>query len=257
MARKKQISGFLPGPVIYPARPRQEWYEQSLTQKHELGARLVVEDGRAFRYTRAGAVALGIGELQQSALYGGSSATVQTDIAVQADAAIGATSVFVTLATDAATINQYRGGYFCISDVTGQGQYFRINGNSVATGGGKCRVDLDHGLLIAVTTSSKVQMMTDPYNLCIQAPATTATGLTLGVATMAVDINYYCWLQTWGMCCCLVKTAMTMGTHVIYDIAAAGSVGVGDGAVINSIIGMCGLVTATTDSGLVFLTIAP
>ena len=257
MARKKLITGVSPGPVIYPARPRQDWFEQSITQKHELGARLVTEDGRAFRYARAGAVALGIGEIQQSALYGGSSATVQTDIAVQANAAIGVDAVSVTLDTDAATLNQYAGGYFCISDATGQGQMFRIIGNLVAGAGGTCKVELDRGLSIAVTTSSKVQMMTDPYNLCVQAPVTTPTGLPLGIAPIAVDINYYCWLQTWGMCCCLIKTALTMGTNVLLDVAAAGSLGVDDGALINSKLGIAGLVTATTDSGLVFLTIAP
>jgi hypothetical protein len=256
--RSKLITGVASGPVIYPARPRQEWFEQSVTQNYELGARYTTEDGRAFRYARAGAVALGTGEIMQSAVTGGSSATVQTDIAVQANTAIGETYLPVTLDTDAATLNQYAGGYLCISDGAGQGQMFRIRSNDVATAGGTCTLELDRPLLVAVTSAaSKVQMMTDPYNLVIQAPVTTPTGFPLGICPIEVDINYYCWLQTWGMCCCLIKTALTMGTNVLLDVAAAGSLGVDDGALINSKLGITGIVTATTDSGFVFLTIAP
>jgi len=258
MARKKLITGVAPGPVIYPARPRHDYMDQSATQRHELGARYTTEDGRAYRYCKNGAVALVTGHLIQSAALGGSSGHVQTGIAVQADSAIGDESIYVELDTDAATLNQFAGGYLCISDDAGEGQMFGIVGNSVATGGGTCRVDLDRPIKIAaLVATSLVQMMTDPYSTVIAAPITTPTGLILGIAPIAVTAEYYFWVQTWGMCCAKVGKAMTMGTHVIQDVSIAESVGPGDGAVINTIIGMCGLVTATTQSGLIFLTIAP
>jgi len=236
--------------------PKQGIYEQSATQQYELGTRLALEDGRAFRYCQAGATALDAGELQQSALFGGSLTTVQTDIAVQAAAAIGDTDVYVTTVTDATTLDQYKGGYFCISDATGQGQMRKIAGNA-AGAAGTVKFELDVGLEVAVTTSSKVQLMSNPYKAVLQSVVTTPSGLILGVPTCVIAISAFGWLQTWGMACCLVKTALTMGTNVLYDVAAAGSVGVDDGALINSKVGIAGLVTATTDSGLVFLTIAP
>lgn len=253
-------TGFTSGPTEYPAHPRQGIFEASVTQKHDLGARYIAKDGRVFRYARAGATELGVGKLQQGAAFGGSSATVQADLTVQADAAIGATSLFITLATDAATLNQYAGGYCAIGDDAGEGQLFGIVGNSVASGGGTCRIDLDRPILIAVLiTTSLVQIMTNPYNLVVEA-ATTPTGLTLGVTQLVVPINYYCWLQTWGMCCCRVKTAGLMGVSAIRDVAEAGSIGVqtaGAGSLVNTEIGEFPSVVATTLSGLVFLKIAP
>lgn len=260
MSRTKLKTGVSTGPVIYPAKPRHDFFEQSLKQRHELGARYTTEDGRAFRYAKNGGTALVTGNLIQSALYGGSSATVQTDIAVQADSAIGDTSLYVTLATDAAAKDVFAGGYLCIGDDAGEGQLFRIIGNSVATGGGTCRIDLDRPILIAaLITTSLVQLMTDPYKLVIKSDST-ASGLILGVAQLAVDVNYYCWLQTWGMACVKVKTAGLMGTAAVYDPAAAGSVGAqtaGASSILGPEVGSFPNVVATTQSGLVFLTIAP
>ena len=97
--------------------PKQGIYEQSATQQYELGTRIALEDGRAYRYCQAGAAALAPGELQQSALFGGSLSVVQTDVAVQAAADIGDSVVYLTTSTDAVTLNQFAGGYFCVSDV--------------------------------------------------------------------------------------------------------------------------------------------
>ena len=258
VARNKLITGVATGPVIYPARPRKDWWESSATQLHELGARYTTEDGRGFRYAKADDTALVTGDLIQSATLGGSDTTVQTGISVQADSSIGDTSLSVTLTVDAASLNQFAGGYLAIADDAGEGQLFRIVGNAVATAGGTCVVYLDRPILVAaLVATSLVQMMTDPYYKVIQAVTTTPSGLILGIATHEVPANYYCWLQTWGMACCSVKTAGLMGNCVIYDVAAAGSVGVTDGNLVNTVVGQCGIVTATTVSGLIFLTIAP
>ena len=242
------------------AEPDVNVWETSSTQQYELGTRYVLPDGRAYRYAQAGAAALAPGELQQSAVFGGSSATVQTDIAVQAAAAVGEKAISVTLATDAATLNQYAGGWLCVSDAAGQGQLFSVASNAVATAGGTCVIQVNEPVTVALTTSSKAQLMTNPYKLIIAAPVTTPSGLPVGVPNVDVAINYFGWIQTWGPCCCLVKTALLMGTSVIQDVAAAGSVGVqtaGAASLVQPQIGIGGLVTATTDSGIVFLTIAP
>ena len=174
-------------------------------------------------------------------------------------AAIGVKDVTVTLSTDAATLNQYAGGWLAVSDgggSIGQGHMYKIVGNDVGGAGSTCVLHLERGLTLAWTSSTRVSIMTNPYKLVLQAPVTTPTGLVMGVPNIAVDINYYCWLQTWGMCNLLIKTALTMGTNVLLDVAAAGSGGVDDGALVNTVIGMAGLVVATTDSGMVFLKIA-
>lgn len=249
--------GFTLGPIIAPAEPTQREYEQSLTQKCALGCKWALDDGRVYHYARAGATALVAGELQQSAAFGGSSATVQTDLTPTA-AAIGAEDVTVTLDTDAATLNQYEGGWCAVTDggaAIGQGHMYKISGNDVGGAGSTCVLHLERGLTLAWTSSTRVSIMTNPYNLIIQSP-TTESGLIMGVPNIAIDVNYYCWLQTWGMCNILIKTALTMGTDVLYDVITAGSGGVNDGALINTTIGHAGLVVATTDSGLIYLKIA-
>jgi hypothetical protein len=260
MPREVLINGFPRHPIIYPARPRQEFYEQSLTQKHALGTRYVLDDGRVFRYASAGASALVAGDILSSAAFGGAATTVQNDLAVQAAAAIGATSVFLTTVTDATTLNQYAGGYLLLSDggaSIGQGLApYRILRNS-AGAAGTIRFDLDRPLTIALTTSTVATIMTNPYKSVIQAPVTTPVGMVVGVATMAVTAAYYCWIQTWGLANVLVKTATVIGDSVILDVGAAGSCGVSAGSEAQSVLGLAPMVTDTTDNGAVFLQISP
>ena len=242
--------------------PKQNFYEVSATQNYEIGSRLVLPDGRAYRYAKAGATALAAGELQSSAAFGGSVATVQADL-TPAAAAIGDTIVSFTTVTDAVTLNQFRGGYLAVSAggaAIGQGELYKIAGNA-AGAAGAIKFTLERPLTTAWTTSSRISIMAEPYTLVVQSPATTAIGMPVGVPTVAVPINNYCWLQTWGMACCLVKVAMNaFAASIQSDLTAAGSVGItvaGAGSLINATIGMTGLATATTDSGLVYLTIAP
>lgn len=251
--------GFARGPIISPAHPTQREYEQSLSQKYALGCRWALDDGRTYHYAKAGAAALVAGDLIQSPTLGGSSATVQTDLTPTA-AAVGVQDVTVTLSTDAATLNQYADGWCAVSDgsaAQGFGNMYKIKGNDVGGAGSTCVLHLERGLTVAWTSSTRVSIMTNPYNLVIQAPITTPTGLIMGVPNIAVDINYYCWLQTWGMCNVLVKTALTMGTNVLQDTITAGSVCVDDGAIVNTVVGRAGLVVATTDCGMVYLTLSP
>jgi len=242
--------------------PKQDYFETSATQNYEIGTRYALEDGRAFRYAQAGAAALAAGELQSSAAFGGSSATVQADLTAVA-ASIGDTIVSFTTVTDATTINQYRGGYLAVSDggaAIGQGELYKIVSNA-AGAAGALKFVIDRPLTTAWTTSTRISIMADPYTLVVQSPVTTAIGMPVGVPTVAVPINHFCWIQTWGMACCLVKVAMdSFAASIQSDLTAAGSVGItvaGAGSLINASVGMTGLATATTDSGLVYLTIAP
>lgn len=258
MGLQEVKTGFTSGPTEYPSVLRQAIYEASVTQKYDIGARYVAKDGRVFRYAKAGAT-LAAGELQSTAAFGGSVANVQEDLTPSA-AAIGKTTVFITTVTDATTLNQFADGYLAVSDggaSIGQGEMYKIIANA-AGAAGLLRFDLDRPLTTAWTSSTRVSIMTNPYNLIVQSPASTAIGMPLGVPMVAVTDNYYCWIQTWGMACCLVKLQMNnFAANVLSDLTAAGSVGIDDGALINATIGMTGLATATTDSGLIFLTISP
>lgn len=252
------VKGFERGPIIAPSQPTQMPWEESATQKYALGCTYKTDDGRVFKYALAGATALAAGELQQAALYGGAVGTVQHDLTPSA-AVIGATTVYATTVTDTTPANQFADGWMCVTDggaAIGQGEMYKIVSH---TGGaaGLLRFDLNRPLVTAWTASTRVSILGNIYKSVIQTPITTPTGICVGVPIIPVTAAYYCWLQTWGICNVLIKTALTMGTNVLLDVAAAGSAGVDDGALINTVVGAATVVVDTTDSGPIFLKITP
>ena len=237
--------------------PAQGIYDISAVKNFPLGTRYS-KNGRTYRYAKAGSVALVAGNLLQSALYGGSVGTYQHDLTPSA-AALGAKEVSVTTVTDTLTKDLFADGILAVTDggaAAAMGSLYDILSHP-AGAAGAIVFTLKDALAKAITTSSRITIIKNIYDGAIQAPVTTPTGLAIGVAPVAVTAAYYFWLQTWGIANVLVKTALTMGTNVLRDVAAAGSAGVDNGILANETIGQTGWVTDTTDSGLVFLTINP
>ncbi|MFH2076520.1 MAG: hypothetical protein ABIJ57_14440, partial [Pseudomonadota bacterium] len=83
----------------------QSIYKQSVNQMEELDTIRYGEQGRVFAYARAGATALAVAKLTQSAI---PVATANRET-VAADAAIGATSVSITFGA-AVTADYYKDG---------------------------------------------------------------------------------------------------------------------------------------------------
>src|SRR4051812_28795175 len=101
----------------------QEFNVASSVQQGGLGNEGVTTDGRRYRYGLAGAVALAPGKMNDT----GPVVANHVNITGGTAAAVGATSVTVTLGATAATANQYAGGYiWSNSTSTGQGEAYRI-----------------------------------------------------------------------------------------------------------------------------------
>lgn len=250
-------SGFTKGPIIAPSRPRAMPWEISSSQEFDLGTMLELSDGRRYAYALAGAT-IGAGLLAQSALYAGSSATVQHDLTPTA-ASIGATTVYITTVTDSTVKDLFKGGYIIVSDgggSIGQGEMYGCIGNLAGGAGASTTFMLDRPLTTAWTTSTRLCLHVNPYSKVIVAAATTPTGFALGIPNVSLTNAYYGWLQTWGWCNSLNKTALTMGTSVIQDLGAAGSTGVSGGSEAETVLGRAGVVVDTGDSGLIFLQLA-
>ena len=89
---------------------------------HALGTILELPDGREFRYALAGAVAL-----DQGKIVAAKAPTGHHDMdLVTAAAAVGDSSVTVTLEGTAAAKDIYADGYLFTNDDTGEGQVYRI-----------------------------------------------------------------------------------------------------------------------------------
>jgi hypothetical protein len=194
-------------------------FSDSSVQEHVLGTVGYADNGRAFRYVKAGGTALVPGKLQQ----GPAVVANHQNIAASAAAAAGATTVTFTLGATAATANQYAGGTLVINDVDGEGYTYRIASHAAADSSGVITLKLDDPILVALTTNSEACLFPNTYNGVIVNP-TTPTNAPVGVAVKAITANQYGWIQTHGPVSCLNDSATAVGLGVAPSQAVAGAV---------------------------------
>jgi len=174
-------------------------YESSTTQTHRLGERAETADGRVFRYAKAGGSALVAGNM----LPAPAQITNHQQLTPSA-AALGATTISVTLGATAATENQYAGGYAIIDTTPGNGYAYLISSHAAVLSAGVMTLTLAEPLKVALTTSSRVSLQANPYNGVIQSPVTTLTGAVVGCAVVPAAASEFCWIQTRGVAPVLV-----------------------------------------------------
>lgn len=222
-------------------------------QEFPLGEKVVSSDGRTFRYCKCGGTATVVGKMYQAP------AEITTHQGLTpAAAAIGATSVTVTLgATNAVTANQYANGYLMVTTTPGQGYSYLIKSHPAAEASATLVLTLSDPVKIALTTSSVVDMVLNPYSGVI-IQNTTKTSAVMGLAVNIITATYYGWIQTGGVACCFVDdSTIAVGLEVVVSDQAHGAVEViADGAsellpkVGRAITGI-----ATTEYGAIYLTL--
>ena len=239
----------------------------SATKNYAIGTRRA-HDGKVFRYAKsATGAALVAGNVIQSASLGGGSTSSEYDMTIATASTAGSNFAYATLKSTGATaalVNAYKDGYYIVSDgsaVQGVGQMKKILSHPAATGQVSIKFTFTNTLEVGVSTSSAAGLVKNLYDDVIQAPVTSGTGVTAGVAPVAVPVaTPYFWLQTWGLCPMLINDALTAGTMVVRDISAAGAGSIGSTgatALAAEKIGRTGWVTDTTDNGFVYLIVAP
>lgn len=225
----------------------QDLFVVSTVAQADLGALAHTADGRKFRYALAGAVALTAGTLQQSPVE-----TTGWQNLTAVAASIGDTSISAST-TITVTANALSQGYALITVTPGVGQVYQIAANAAFTAAAPT-ISLSDPVRVALTTSSKIDLVAHPYNGTIINPAT-ATGLPVGVAMTAVAAASYCWLQVGGVANVLADGAITVGTNVIASNATAGAVEPGaDAADLQASVGVAMTGISTTEYGAVKIT---
>ncbi len=194
------------------------------TQRWPTGTQLVQQDGRKFRFAKAGGADLVIGDVIQAA------ANVANHVNTTAAAnAVDVRTLTTTLGATAATIDQYFQGYAIISVAPGAGQVYLFDTTPVVASSGSFVGTLaaGHAIRVALTTTSRVDLIKNPYDNVIQSPITTATGVAVGVATSVIATsetgNNWGWLQTRGVASVLTSGTVLLGAEVIVPSLAAGS----------------------------------
>lgn len=201
----------------YPSVFPSGFTANSANPEFKLGDIARVGD-RVFRYVKAGGTALTVGNLLQSP----AEVTNHQNLTPSA-AAIGATSITVTLGATAATANQYAGGWAMISVTPGIGYMYEIESNPAADASASLTLTLKDAISIALTASSRVDLVLNPYSGVIQSP-TTATGTVVGVAVAPITASQYGWIQCGGVANVLAQGTITVGNLVVASNGTAGSV---------------------------------
>lgn len=186
------------------------------TPQAVLGQEMYTADGRKFRYALAGGTSLVAGTLLQAA----AEDTADQNITPTA-AAIGDTSL-VTTTTMTVTANQYAGGYMIVTVTPGVGIQYAIKSH-VAYTAAAATFELEDPIQVALTTTSRVDFVTNPYSNVIIFP-TTQTSAPVGVAVNNVTNARYGWVQVGGVATVLADGANAVGATLVASNAVAGAV---------------------------------
>lgn len=204
------------------------WNTNVVTTKqyHALGTMAVSKDGRVFRYCSVGAVATVAGSIYQSAVQ------IANHLANTPPAvAAGATSFTYTPGATAGAANLYAEGTLMVDTTPGNGYTYRISGHPAisASTAFTLTLDADDPIQVALTTSSRVGLHTNPYKQVVVSP-TTATALTVGGAVTVIAANTtadnYGWLQTRGPFAGLINGTPAIGTGLVISATTAGALDV-------------------------------
>lgn len=213
-----------------------------------------MNSGKAFRYTLAGEL-LVVGNLLQESV----EATTYENMAVGTPGAAGDSFIQVTNGTSTITEAQFKGGTINVytAGTVAVGDEYTITGISgTMTTGGALKVYVDRPLRAAFTTSAKVNMKQSPWSKVIQMPATTPTGMPVGVAIYPIASGEYGWVQTHGICSVLSDgSTFAVGSEVGTPSGTAGCITVYAAATTKAPLGMARQAAASTHCITVFLRI--
>lgn len=200
---------------------KQGLFDVSTVAAHPLGFQLYLDDGRAYRYGRAGAVALTAGNLCQGIL------NVTNHVTARAldTPGIGTNTVQVTLGATAATEDQYAEG-FLVCDATvanGGGATHKIKSHPSVLSGGVMFVQLYDNLWEDIAAANTASLISHPGAGVIVQPGPSTQAL-YGVASRDIPIANYGWFQFRGICGVLTNGAVVVSNQVIASITVAGAV---------------------------------
>jgi len=195
-------------------------YEQSKTAKEMLGTIRILQDGRKFRYAKAGSSALVAGKMG----LGASLDSAHVNQSITAAVPLGEHTLDLTVTAGTAIAeDELRGGYFMVQDGTGEGQNLLIAGNSAMSASGtSIQVALDDQIRVALDTTSEFSLVRSPWYAVYESA--TAEQMVAGVPPIAVTTLYYYWAQTGGVCNVLQEGTPAVGTNLVVSTATAGAV---------------------------------
>lgn len=213
------------------------------------------KSGKGFRYSLAGGTTLVVGNLLQAA----ADLSTYTNMVVGTAAAAGDKSLQITNGTSTITNEQFQGGSLSVYTAGTIGvadEYTIVGVTGVLTTGGALQIALDRPLRAAVTTSATVNMRRSPWSGVVAFPATTQTGIPVGVAIYPIVNAQYGFVQTHGVCGVLSDgSTFAIGSNVGSVGGTTGAVTVYDAATTLASVGIAQQAAASAKGINVFLQI--
>jgi len=200
-------------------------FSSSATALFAVGQKAEASDGRKYRYVKVGGTALVVG----NALQAPAQDADHDDVTVRATDA-GATSLLITTGSGggALDLNEYQDGYAVIDTTPGHGYIYKIKSHLAiaASTNGQLELYPEDAVQVALTASSKVTLVKNPYKGVIQTPVTTATNTCVGGCIYPIAANEFGWIQTGGPGAALIAGTPAVGQPVTSTSSAAGSLAV-------------------------------
>jgi len=233
----------------------QDLYTSDTVKNHPIGALGFSVDGKMFRYALNGGAALVKGNLLQES----AEDTTYENMAIGTAAVAGQNYLQVTNGTATITSEQFKDGSISVytAGTVALGDEYTITGvTGTLTTGGALQVSLDRPVRYAYTTSAKVNMKRSPWSGIIQYPATTPTGMPVGVAVYELPLGTYGWVQSHGVGTALSdNSTFAVGSQLSPSLATAGAVGVNVAGTTHGIVGWARQAAASTHGISIFLQI--
>lgn len=236
------MSKSLTGPVQVAA---QTLHSSSADQMHNLGDVVFANDGRAFRYCKAGGTSLVAGKLQQSSAEDTGLQNL-TAVAAAVDDLVIAASTTVTV-----TANEYAEGFILVTVTPGVGRIYKVKGHIAYTAAAPS-FNMSTPVAVALTTTSRLDAVRNPYSAVIVNP-TTLTSAPIGVAIHPITNAQFGWLQVAGIANVLADGANAVGANVVASNGVAGAVEDAAAPGAQPLVGVCITGAADTEYGAVRL----
>ncbi len=196
----------------------------------QIGSIAAGPHGKWFRYASVGETALVAGNLLQESAEDTQFENMAVTASAIATGTSGLQTVNVTNGTTTIEANDFDGGSIAVYTTPDLGREYTILGHTTGASGVAITVTVDRPLGTAWTTSTKIDMKRNPWSEVIQAPATTQTGMPVGVAIYAsaastTTVLSYSYVQTHGVASVLSDgSTFAVGSDVGTPSGTAGCV---------------------------------
>ncbi len=209
------------------SQPKQTVYETSTTPNYLVGTKLVYADGREYRYSRAGAVALAKALMTQGAV---SDADLFEQDQTGNFPVAGDLTVTVEIGTGitiGGNKDDLAGGTLMTNKGSAINETYGILGSEIGSTDTNMSLVLDTPIRTTWTTSTEITIVPNLWMLTLVAPEP-VTAMVAGVPLVAVAAASFYWSQTKGPTPIIVDATETI---VIGDLVGAPATQTTDGAV--------------------------